>query len=84
VTFTLLIRSYCHLCDDMREALRPIIAGHQVEVVEIDVDVEPALENRYGELVPVLFLGDAATGRELCHYHLDRVAVANALRAAAA
>jgi hypothetical protein len=35
---------------------------------EIDVDADPALEERYGELVPVLT--DAA-GKELCHYRLD-------------
>ena len=33
----------------------------------VDVDSNPALEARYGELVPVLM----ADGRELCHYHLD-------------
>jgi len=34
----------------------------------VDVDADPALEDCYGELVPVLL--DAA-GRMLCHYHLD-------------
>jgi hypothetical protein len=47
----------------MAQALRA--AGVAFE--EIDVDADPALEARYGELVPVLT--DAA-GNELCHYHL--------------
>jgi hypothetical protein len=81
VRLTLLIRAYCHLCDDMRDALKPVIAGRRVEVVELDVDADPALESRYGELVPVLLEGDAVAGRELCHYHLDADAVRRALDA---
>jgi len=62
---TLLIRAYCHLCDDMRKAL----AEHAPElpVREIDVDADPALEARWGMLVPVLL----ADGQEVCHYRLD-------------
>ena len=75
MTLTLLVRAYCHLCDDMREALARLVAGRDVTVVELDVDADPALEARYGELVPVLLLGDPGSGRELCHYHLDERAV---------
>lgn len=65
VRLTLLTRPYCHLCDDMRKAL----AEHapEVPVLEIDVDADPALEARWGTLVPVLL----ADGQELCHYRLD-------------
>ena len=76
---TLLTRAYCHLCDDMRAALAPLLAGRGVTVVELDVDADPALETRFGELVPVLILGDPDGGRELCHYYLDAEAVRAAL-----
>ena len=79
VTLTLLTRAYCHLCDDMRAALLPLLQGHPVTLVERDVDADAGLEARYGDLVPVLLLGDAASGRELCHYHLDAAAVRAAL-----
>jgi hypothetical protein len=75
MTLTLLVRAYCHLCDDMRDALAPLVAGRDVTVVELDVDADAALEARYGDLVPVLLLGELAGGRELCHYHLDERAV---------
>jgi hypothetical protein len=75
VTLTLLSRAYCHLCDEMRDALAPMLAGHAVTVHEIDVDSDSALETRYGELVPVLLLGSPEDGRELCHYRLDAAAV---------
>jgi hypothetical protein len=80
-TFTLLTRAYCHLCDDMRDALRRLTAGRVVQVIELDVDADAALEQRYGELVPVLLLGDVDDGRALCHYHLDAAAVRAALTA---
>lgn len=72
IKFTLYSRLYCHLCDDMLqalEALRPL-AAFAVEV--LDVDSDEALLAQYDELVPVL-VGhrDGATALRLCHYHLD-------------
>ena len=76
---TLLSRSYCHLCDDMRDALTPLAQRHGATVAEVDVDAHPDLEARYGDLVPVLLLGTPADGVALCHYRLDAAAVAAAL-----
>ena len=49
--------------------MRTALAEHapEVPVLEIDVDADPALEARWGTLVPVLL----ADGQELCHYRLD-------------
>jgi hypothetical protein len=41
--------------------------------VEIDLDAHPTLEDRFSEWVPVLLLGEPATGVEICHYHFDPV-----------
>jgi hypothetical protein len=72
--FTLYSRSYCHLCEDMLAALQSMAPeGQAFEVDVIDVDADPALVERFDELVPVLY------GRpdepELCHYFLDAEAV---------
>ena len=72
--FTLYSRSYCHLCEDMLAALQALAApGQAFEVDVVDVDADPALVERFDELVPVLY------GRldepELCHYFLDAEAV---------
>jgi glutaredoxin len=80
---TLLSRAYCHLCDEMRDALAPIALRHGAAVVEVDVDAHPALEAAYGDLVPVLLLGAPEGGVELCHYRLDAHAVEAALAALA-
>jgi hypothetical protein len=67
VLLTVYGRTYCHLCDDMIAGLRELQARFAFDLDVVDVNSDPALEARYGELVPVL-VGD---GGELCHYHLD-------------
>ncbi len=73
--FTLYSRSYCHLCQDMLDALHALQSDARccftVEV--IDVDADRALLARFDELVPVLF-GDLSAP-ELCHYFLDETRV---------
>jgi hypothetical protein len=76
---TLLSRAYCHLCEEMLAAVRPIAALHGASVEVVDVDADAALEAAYGELVPVLFAGVPATGEELCRYRLDRSRLLEAL-----
>jgi thioredoxin reductase (NADPH) len=68
---TVLSRQWCHLCHDMVAELQPLVAGYPLEIVVVDVDEHPELEPVWGEWVPVLL----ADGVELCHYHLDPVAV---------
>jgi hypothetical protein len=52
----------------MARALRAL----GVPFEEIDVDADPALEARYGELVPVLA---EAGGDEICRTRLDEAAL---------
>jgi hypothetical protein len=63
----------------MLAALEPLAAARAVPIELIDVDADPALEQAFGEQVPVLFAGDPATGVLLCHYRLDRARVEAAL-----
>ena len=72
---TLLVRAYCHLCDEMRHALLPLAAANGVAVEEIDVDSDSGLEARWGDKVPVLLAGNV----ELCHYRLDSATVVSHL-----
>ena len=64
---TLLSREYCHLCEEMHAALKQLQGRHDFDVVVVDVDRDPALEEKWGDKVPVLLDGE----RELCHYYLD-------------
>jgi len=81
VQLTLLTRAYCHLCDEMREALAPFAARHGARVDEIDVDADAELEARWGDFVPVLLAG-GRHGTELCHFVLDGTRVEQALASA--
>jgi hypothetical protein len=70
--FTLYSRSYCHLCQDMHDALlrlQPPGTTFTVDVIDIDAADDPDLLARYDELVPVLFAD--LDQPELCHYFLD-------------
>ena len=74
IKFTLYSRSYCHLCDDMLNALNAMQdEATRFDVDVIDVDADEALVARFDELVPVLY-GDLDKP-ELCHYFLDQGAV---------
>ena len=79
---TLLTRAYCHLCDEMLAGVKPMAAANGAIVTVVDVDTDAALEAAYGDLVPILFAGEPAEGRELCRYRLDRTRVDAALAAA--
>ena len=61
-------RAYCHLCEEMAQALRTL----GIDFKEIDVDSDPQLDELYGENVPVLL----KDGLELCRHRLSPEAVA--------
>ncbi|WP_232243368.1 glutaredoxin family protein [Paraburkholderia sp. SOS3] len=77
LVFTLYGRAWCHLCDDMRAALEPLLVESGARVDVVDIDDDPALEARYNEAVPVLI----CDGVELCRYHLDAARVRAVLAA---
>jgi hypothetical protein len=68
-------RAWCHLCEEMLAALEPLARTFDATVEVIDVDADPALLERYDELVPVLVWD----GVELSRYRLDAERVRAAL-----
>jgi glutaredoxin len=65
----------CHLCDEARAAVQHALAGRDAELREVDVTLDPVLERRYGERIPVL----ALDGEELFQYFVDGRALAERL-----
>jgi hypothetical protein len=51
----------------MEEELRPYIQKYNISVQRKYIDNEPALQDLYGDKVPVLTLNDEI----ICHYFLD-------------
>jgi glutathione S-transferase len=66
-------RANCHLCEEMAAELR----GLGVDFDQIDVDSDPGLAARYGNLVPVLA---DATGAEICRFRLTDAAISSITR----
>lgn len=52
--FELLTRDGCHLCHEMEKVLRSVLPPHGQDLRLRDVDADPALLQRFGDVVPVL------------------------------
>jgi glutaredoxin len=50
---TLYGRAGCHLCEEARAVVARVGADLGEDFVEVDIDTDPALLDRYGEEIPV-------------------------------
>ncbi len=64
---TLYTRAGCHLCEEMKAALAPLVREFRARLAEVDVDQSEELRTLYGNDVPVLFLG----ARKAAKHRLD-------------
>ena len=82
-TLLLYARDGCHLCEETRDVLQALLEervrrGEPIaRVREVDIDADPELKARYGDLIPVLALDGIelplAMGRRAIDGFLDRV-----------
>jgi glutaredoxin len=70
-TLTLYGKPGCHLCEEARAVVDAARAGHDVELLEVDVSLDPELHRRYGERIPVV----ALDGEELFELFVDEGAL---------
>ena len=54
---TLYTRPGCHLCDEAKAAIAPILRAFGAVLHEVNVDENEVLKERYGWDVPVIFIG---------------------------
>lgn len=73
---TLYGREGCHLCDDARIVIERVCAELGETYVEVDIDSDEDLADRFGEEIPVTFVD----GRQHDFWRVDE----NRLRAALA
>lgn len=52
-------RSGCHLCDVARDTVAGVCAELGERFAEVDIDDDPALADRFGEDIPVIFVDGA-------------------------
>jgi glutaredoxin len=57
----------CHLCDDARGVVERVRAEHPFELREVDVSLDPELNQAYGARIPVL----EVDGEEVFEFFVD-------------
>lgn len=74
---TLYSRPGCHLCDVAREVIERVCADLGEEYVEVGIDDDPQLRERFTDEVPVTFVD----GRQHDFWRVDETRLRAALRA---
>jgi len=54
---TLYTRPGCHLCDEAKSAIAPLLREFGAVLREVNIDADPVLKERYGWDIPVIFIG---------------------------
>ncbi len=54
---TLYSRPGCHLCEAAKAAIEPLLAEFSAPLLEVNIDGDPVLTERYGWDIPVIFVG---------------------------
>ncbi len=64
---TLYTRPGCHLCDEAKAVITPLLHEVGATLREVNIDDDPALRERYTDDVPVIFLGS----RKVAKHQVD-------------
>jgi glutaredoxin len=64
---TLYTRPGCHLCEEAKAVMGPLIAEFGARLREVNIDDDAMLRERYGLDVPVIFLG----ARKVAKHRVD-------------
>jgi glutaredoxin len=54
---TLYTRPGCHLCEEAKDAIAPLLREFGASLREVNIDLDGELAERYGWDIPVLFIG---------------------------
>jgi len=64
---TLYTRKGCHLCEEAKAQMAPLLREFGARLREVDIDADESLRALYDLDVPVIFLG----GRKVAKHRLD-------------
>lgn len=67
VEVTLYTRPGCHLCDEAKLQMAPLLAEFGARLREVNIDSDPELRELYNLDVPVIFIAD----RKIAKHRLD-------------
>jgi glutaredoxin len=77
---TIYSRPGCHLCEEAKAQIAPLLKEFAARLIEINIDEDPDLRARYDYDVPVIFLG----ARKAAKHRVDIAQFRRQLREAAA
>lgn len=77
---TLYTRPGCNLCEEAKVAMIPLLREFGAVLREVNVDEDMVLKERYGEDIPVIFIGP----RKAAKHRVDLAQFRRQLRDAAA
>jgi len=77
---TIYSRPECHLCEEAKEQIAPMLKEFGARLTEINIDEDPELRARYDYDVPVIFLG----ARKAAKHRVDPAQFRRQLRDASA
>ena len=60
---TIYSRPGCHLCEEAKAQIAPLLKEFAARLTEINIDEDPVLRARYDYDVPVIFLGPRKTAK---------------------
>jgi len=72
---TMYTRQGCHLCDEAKAAMAPLLLEFSAKLREVDIDDDPVLFERYTDDVPVIFIG----GQLFAQHRIDQGLLRNRL-----
>ncbi len=76
---TLYSRPGCHLCDEAKAQIEPVLRQFGARLTQINIDDDEQLRERYGHDIPVIFLG----ARKVAKHRVDSEQFRRQLRDAA-
>ena len=76
---TLYTRPGCHLCEEAKAKIAPLLREFGATLREVNIDEDPALKERYGADIPVIFIG----ARKAAKHRVDVAQFRKQLRDAA-
>ncbi len=75
---TLYTRPGCHLCEEAKAAIAPLLQEFGAVLHEVNIDEDVVLKERYGWDIPVIFLGQ----RKVAKHRVDLAQFRRQLREA--
>jgi glutaredoxin len=77
---TIYSRPGCHLCEEAKQQIGPLLKEFDARLTEINIDEDPELRARYDYDIPIIFLG----ARKAAKHRVDIVQFRRQLRDAGA